>query len=133
MRKQVEISDRFDSKSETEWIGTHWKLEPHTRDIKPYLLMAVMAGMMGSLGYIVYIGSALDRWRSDMRRLYAPYEAAVTEIERLEYCDAPWCSDKKEELIGQRDRAWKKLCDAEYSEDYLKILREHNSPYQSCD
>lgn len=134
MRKQVEISDRFNSASETEWISTNWELEPHTRDIKPLLsLVALMTILFGGLGGALYITSAGGRWRDRMRELYAPYKAAVIEIEKLEYCNTSSCFYRKEELIKVRDEAWERLCGAENSEEYIRKLRNENLPYQSCD
>lgn len=64
MRKQVEISDRFDSASETEWIRDNWELLPHTRDIKPFLIPAMLIPIVaGLVGIMYYTGTAGIRWR----------------------------------------------------------------------
>lgn len=134
MRKSVDISDKFDSASETEWISNNWELEPHTRDIKRFLfpigMMTVMAGLLGSLFYLM---TAENRWRDGMRELYAPYKSAVVQIEKLEHCDKSWCFEKKRQLVRQRDEAWKGLCAAENSEEYIRRLRNENKPYQACE
>lgn len=134
MRKQVEISDRFNSASETAWISTNWELAPHTRDIKRLLLpVALITTLFGAFGGLLYTNSAEISWRDKMRGLYAPYRAAVTEIEKLEYCNTSSCFYRKEELIKVRDETWKRLCGAENSEEYIRRLRNENLPYQSCD
>lgn len=134
MRKSVEISDKFDSASETEWIGNNWELEPHTRDIKRFLMTIGMATVMvGLLGTSFYLITAENRRRDGMRELYTPYKSAVVQIEELEYCRESWCFDKKRELVRQRDQAWQKLCAAENSEEYIRKLRNENLPYQACE
>lgn len=133
MERQVEISDKFDSASETKWIAENWELAPHTREIKPVLaLAALMVALVGALGGALYVLNA-SRWLEQMRGLYVPYESAVVHIEKLEYCRESWCFEKKRELVRERDEAWKALCVAENSEEYIRRLRNNNELYQACD
>ena len=137
MRKHVEISDKFDSASETEWVSSNWELAPHTRDIQRFLLPAAIltaaVGLMGTMFYAFRSENAEIKWRDGMRVLYAPYQAAVIQIEKLEYCDTSRCSEWKRELTRQRDEAWKRLCGAENPEEYIRRLRNDDLPYQPCD
>ncbi len=133
MRKSVDISSGFDSASETRWINANWELPPHTRDIKQVLFPAFMLTAMAGFGFLMYLGTAEIRWRGGMRQLYAPYEAAVAQIEKLEYCREGWCFEEREKLARQRDEAWKALCAEENSGEYIRSLRNENLPYQACD
>lgn len=133
MRKKVEISDRFDSASETTWQETNWYLEPYTRDIKKLLLPAALMIAIGGLGYAQYTFSSYDLWKNKMQSLYDPYNDAVAELQKLEYCEQPQCIQLEVSLEQQKMKAWKSLCQAERSAEYIHLLKQNDKPYQPCD
>ncbi len=133
MRKSVDISDKFDSASETEWMNKNWELAPHTMDVKFLLKFIGFLTLTGGvLGGAFYFLSAAEHWRNRMDKLYTPYESAVVQIQKLEYSGSE-SLEKKGELARQRDEAWQKLCAAERSRRYIRELRNLSLPYQACD
>lgn len=140
MDKKADICDKFDSINETVWLRENWELGMRTRNVKSWASSLTLAGLMvgtitlvGYMGYMVYDSYVQTKWHNDMTALYAPYNAAVNEINKLGYCRNFRCDDLKVEWIIKRDNAWKKLCDAKNSKEYINELKEERFHYQACD
>lgn len=133
-RRNQEISDRFDSASETSWLSHDWNLQPYPRDIKQYVMVGVMSSLaVVGFSLLMWFARDEDRWKYNMRSLYAPYKEAVAELEMLEHCDSAWCERQKPKVSEKKEQAWKALCEAKNSEQYIRFLQDDNLPYQGCE
>ncbi len=133
-REPTDITDRFGSAAETAWRDAYWTLQPHTRKIRQLVIPAILfATLAGMLSFVMYAQQQENRWRNRMRALYAPYEQAVQELDRLSYCPTSLCTERRETYETQKSEAWRRLCTADKDREYIQRVINDGAPHQPCD
>jgi len=130
----IDITDRFDSASETGWRMNNWNLGVHTPN---YFILIVgttiMTVMFGFLGLLTYSIGEENRFSRRMNSLYEPYKSAVVELDKLQYCTQDWCDERRVVLGQQREDAWIRVCENDDDGRYLNRLVNKGLPNQQCD
>lgn len=132
MRKNIDITDRFDSVSETNWKESNWNLPIETRDLKILVMAGVMSAFIPVMGVMLYFAGEESKFYSKMNVFYKPYQTAVVELQKLEYCKEKWCDEKRLLLKNQRDDAWKKICENDIEGRYVQYLVKKDLPFSKC-
>jgi len=134
MKRTMDITDKFDSQSETEWRESNWTIPPHhTRDIRILITAGAMVTVLGLVGYGLVSSAEYSLRISRMRALYEPYRRAEAEIKALEFCRSSACNERRGDLRQEMTKAWAEVCKNDKELEFRDYLRGQGVAYPVCD